>query len=146
MLVVGAVTNGWRIQHTPSLLKQRKADKTILTEVKADSAVRFRPLLNLLKTNGSKYVQVGRNIAVDEASVACRSKFGRHLIMNNPTKPGGNYHFRFYMGCCATSWIALNFRLHCTSELEHRLDGIELSAAGRANADDFKVAKKFASM
>jgi len=111
-------------------------------ELKQDAAVRIRPLLNLLKINGHKYLEVGRNIAVDEASVACRSKFGRNLIMYNPMKPGGKYHFRFYMACCATSWIALNFRLHCSSELEHRLEGLELTAADRATADDFKDTKK----
>ncbi|KAG3250640.1 hypothetical protein PI124_g4735 [Phytophthora idaei] len=34
-----------------------------------DAAARIRPLLNLLKVAGDKYVVVGRNVALDEASV-----------------------------------------------------------------------------
>ncbi|OWY94201.1 Transposase [Phytophthora megakarya] len=37
---------------------------------------------------------MGRNVALDECSVACRSKYGRHVIVFNPTKPTGKYHFR----------------------------------------------------
>ena len=112
---------------------------------KADSAVRIRSLLNLLKSNGSKYVEVGRNVAVDEASVACRSKFGRHLIMYNPKKPGGKYHFRFYMCCCSTSWIALNFRLHCTSDIATRLNGMvsrDVALALEADLDKSAMVRK----
>ncbi|OWY92599.1 Transposase [Phytophthora megakarya] len=59
-----------------------------------DQAARIRPLLNLLKTTGSKYVEKGRNVALDEASVDCRSKYGKPLIVYNPMKPTGKYHFR----------------------------------------------------
>lgn len=90
-----------------------------------DPAVRIRSVLNLLKITGPRYVNVGRNLAVDEASVACRSKFGRGLIVFNSTKPGGKYHFRMYMCCCSTSWISLNFRLHSgVSKIEDRLLGV----------------------
>lgn len=106
-------------------------------EMEDDAAVRVRTLLNLLKLTGTKYVQVGREISVDEASVACRSKFGRHLIMYNPQKPSGKYHFRFYMSCCATSWIALTFRLHCASEMENRLQGLTTESEARSLADDW---------
>ncbi|GMF57952.1 unnamed protein product [Phytophthora fragariaefolia] len=62
-----------------------------------DLPARIRPLLNLLKSTGSKYVEVGRNVALDEARIACRSKYGKPLIVYNPMKPGGKYHFRIYM-------------------------------------------------
>lgn len=65
-----------------------------------DQAARIRPLLNLLKTTGPKYVEIGRNVALDEASVACRSKYGKPIIVYNPIKPTGKYHFRIYMLCC----------------------------------------------
>ncbi|OWZ17364.1 LOW QUALITY PROTEIN: Transposase, partial [Phytophthora megakarya] len=87
-----------------------------------DAAARIRPLLNILKVTGDKYVVVGRDVALDEASVACRSRQGRHMIMYNPTKPTGKCHFRLYVVCCSTSWIALNNRLHCsTSDIAERL-------------------------
>lgn len=90
-----------------------------------DPAARIRPLLNLLKCTGGRYVDVGRNRALDEASVACRSRQGRHLIVYNPQKPGGKYHFRMYVACCATTWIALNYRLHCNnSDIADRLQDL----------------------
>jgi hypothetical protein len=58
-------------------------------DLKKDPAARLRPLINQLKLRSTKYVHVSRNVSVDEASVACRSKFARHLIVYNPTKPTG---------------------------------------------------------
>ncbi|GMF32435.1 unnamed protein product [Phytophthora fragariaefolia] len=37
--------------------------------VKRDPAARIRPLLNLLKCTGSRYVEVGRDLALDEAAL-----------------------------------------------------------------------------
>lgn len=104
-----------------------------------DQAARLRPLLNLLKTFGSKYVEVGRNIALDEASVACRSKYDEPLIVYNPMKPTGKYHFRIYMLCCATSWISLNFRLHCTSDISDRLNGVTTPEEAQALSEELEA-------
>ncbi|POM61505.1 Transposase [Phytophthora palmivora] len=101
-----------------------------------DQAARIRPLLNLLKTTGSKYVEVGRDVALDEASVACRSKYGKPLIVYNPMKPTGKYHFRIYMLCCATSWISLNYRLHCASDIAERLNGVTTPEEIRRMSDE----------
>ncbi|GMF40190.1 unnamed protein product [Phytophthora fragariaefolia] len=83
--------------------------------VQQDTAARIRPLLNLLKCTGGRYIQVKRDLALDEASIACRSRHGRHIIVFNPHKPGGKYHFRMYVVCCATTSVAMNYRLHCTN-------------------------------
>ncbi|KAG3026479.1 hypothetical protein PC120_g5913 [Phytophthora cactorum] len=101
-----------------------------------DQAARLRPLLNLLKTTGPKYVELGRNVALDEASVACRSKYGKPLIVYNPMKPVGKYHFRIYMLCCATSWISLNFRLHGESTIMDRLAGVTTTETAQALSDE----------
>ncbi|EGZ07576.1 hypothetical protein PHYSODRAFT_462850, partial [Phytophthora sojae] len=89
-----------------------------------DPVRRIRPLLNMLKITEGKYVEVGRDVSLDEASVASKTKYGRRLIMFNPMKPGGKYHFRVYTLCCATTWIAINFRVHCASDLSDRLQGV----------------------
>ncbi|KAG3235223.1 hypothetical protein PI124_g19737 [Phytophthora idaei] len=90
-----------------------------------DAAARIRPPLNLLKVTGGLYIKVGRNVALDEASVACRSRQGRHTIVFNPMKPTGIYHFRFYVACCSSIWIALNYKLHCNRcDLGDRVDGV----------------------
>ena len=102
----------------------RKSTDMSIEDLQRDAAFRLRPLLNVLKLTGSRYVNVGRNLAVDEASVAARSKYARHIIVYNPRKPTGKYHFKLYMVCYATSWIALNFRLHCESTLNDRLESI----------------------
>lgn len=110
-------------------LSRFKALRSTLSFVKGpcastDPAVRIRPILNMLKKTCGRYVTVGRDIAIDESSVSCRSKFGRNMIVYNPTKPTGKYHFKIYVACCSTSWIALNFRVHARSSLQDRLEGV----------------------
>jgi Transposase IS4 len=95
-----------------------------LAELKSDPAARIRPLIKILKARAMKFVQLGRNVAVDESSVACRSKYGRHMIVYNATKPTGKYHFKIYMMCCSETWYAASFKLHCASDLDRRLDGV----------------------
>jgi hypothetical protein len=69
------------------------------TTLAQDAAARIRPLLNLLQVTSGISIQVGRKMALAEASVACRSRQGRHMIVFNPMKPTGKYHFRFYVVC-----------------------------------------------
>lgn len=90
-------------------------------DLKKDPAARIRPLINTLKATCPLYLDLGRNVAVDESSIACRSKYGRHLIVFNNTKPTGKYHFKIYALCCATSWAMVSFRLHCNSTMQERL-------------------------
>ncbi|POM69258.1 Transposase [Phytophthora palmivora] len=92
------------------------------TSAVRDPTARIRPLLNLLKCTGGRFVEVSRDLALDEASIACRSRYVRHLIVFNPQKPGGKYQFRMHLVCCSTTWIALNYRLHCNnSDIADRL-------------------------
>ncbi|KAG2786027.1 hypothetical protein PC116_g26570 [Phytophthora cactorum] len=60
-----------------------------VSNTSGDEAAKTRPLPNLLTVTGPKYVNVGRNVALDEASVTCRSKYGKSLIVYNPMKPTG---------------------------------------------------------
>ncbi|KAG2879575.1 hypothetical protein PC114_g22505 [Phytophthora cactorum] len=93
--------------------------------LKNDAAARIRPMRNLLKATGDKYVAIRRNIALDEESVACRSRQGRHLIVLNPMEPTGKYHCRLYVLCCSSSWITLNYPLHCNrSDIVDRIDEV----------------------
>ena len=77
-----------------------------------DSLWKVRHLFNTFKLSASKFVNVGRNLALDECSIASRSKYGRMFIFYNATKPTGKYHFRFYMLCCSTTHIMLSFKMH----------------------------------
>jgi len=106
--------------------------------LQSDPAARIRPLLNLLKTTASRYVDVGRNVSMDEASVACRSKYGRHMIVYNPTQLVGKYHFRIYTCCCATTWIAINYRLHGRGDIGTRLDGVVPPEEVRGLQEEFQ--------
>jgi len=90
-------------------------------QLKVDPAARLRPLINALKQQSTKHVLLGRNVSVDEASVACRSKFARGLIVYNATKPTGKYHFKMYISACATTWLAFGFKLHCASNMDTRI-------------------------
>ncbi|POM64041.1 Transposase [Phytophthora palmivora] len=93
------------------------------TYTNQDPAAKVRPLLNLLKST----VKV---------SVACRSKYGKPLIVYNPLKPGGKYNFRICMLCCATTWISLNFRLHCARTITDRLAGVTTADEAQALSDE----------
>ncbi|DBA00391.1 TPA: hypothetical protein N0F65_012922 [Lagenidium giganteum] len=94
-----------------------------------ESLVRIRSLVNMLTSRAGRFVDVGRNVSVDEASITCRSKYARDLIVFNAPKPTGEYHFKFCICCCSTSWIAVNFRVHCASS---RPDRITLSQVRRS--------------
>ena len=92
-------------------------------QLKQDPAARIRPLINTLKLQSTRHVDIGRNVSVDEASVACRSKYARSLIVYNATKPTGKYHFKIYVCACASTWLAFNFKLHCAADMQARLQG-----------------------
>jgi len=72
-----------------------------------DALFKVRPLLNTLKKTLNLYLDVGTDLALDESSVACRSKYGRNCIFFNNTKPSGKYHFRFYLLCEADFYNCL---------------------------------------
>lgn len=91
-----------------------------------DPVYRLRPLLNIFPRNCQEYLDLGRNLSADESSIASRSKFGRDLIVFNPTKPGDKYHCRLYILTAADkSWFIYNFRIHCKDLLAHRLGSSE---------------------
>lgn len=93
-------------------------------ELKKDPAARLRPLINQLKIRSPLYVVVGRNVSVDEASVACRSKFARHLVVFNPQKPTGK---DFHLICTCAHMICrkISFQdiclLLCFHMVEYRI-------------------------
>ncbi|KAF0721641.1 hypothetical protein Ae201684_019013 [Aphanomyces euteiches] len=78
----------------------------------ADPLWRIRPLINLLKASFKNFVVAGREISVDEACIPCRSSYARALIVYNPKKPLGKYHFRIYTAACATTWYVFAFKIH----------------------------------
>ena len=84
-----------------------------------DHLFKVRPMLNILKKTLGKYLNVGDNLALDESSFASRSKYGRNLIFYNNTKPGGKFHFRFYLLCCCDTYAITRLRVHTrnTSDL-----------------------------
>jgi hypothetical protein len=54
----------------------------------------------------------GSEVSFDEATMACYSRYGRHLLSFNPMKPIGKFHFKIYMLCCAITNLTLGFRIH----------------------------------
>ena len=96
-----------------------------LEELGRDPVAKIRNLVNTMKKTGARYVDVGRNVAIDESTIACRTRYARRLICFNPRKPGGKFHFKIYMMTCATSWIALNYKLYTKDSIaEYRLGGV----------------------
>ena len=77
-----------------------------------DSLFKVRPLLNIVSKTIGKYATHGSEVSFDEATMACYSRFARHLLSFNPMKPTGKFHFKIYMLCCAMTNLTLGFRIH----------------------------------
>jgi hypothetical protein len=67
-----------------------------------DGLHKVRPILNIKGTLG-KYAHLGSEHSFDEATMACQSSYGRHLITFNAKKPTGKFQFKLYMLCCAST-------------------------------------------
>ena len=100
-----------RFQQIRSVLHFNEIVNPTATQVK-DALFKIRPLLNVLKITFPSYLRLGDEFALDEASVASRSRYGADVIFYNPTKPGGKYHFRFYLLCCSTTYACIRLRMH----------------------------------
>jgi hypothetical protein len=92
----------------------------------ADRLSKIRPLLQILKETLPIYLNIGDDLALDEASVPSKSKFGRFLILYNPMKPGGKYHYRFYFVCDSDNYNLLRFTMH-TKNNSDLADGFNVS-------------------
>ena len=64
-----------------------------------DTLFKVRPLLNALKITFPCYLELGNETALDKGSVVSLSRYGGNLIFLNPSKPGGKFHFSFYLVC-----------------------------------------------
>ena len=98
------------------------SEKGFAEENSNDALHKVCPLLNMLKKTLGEYLIPGSDLAIDETSVACRSKYGRQLIFYNNTKPSGTYHFRFYALCDSDTYNCLRIVIH-TRNGSDRADG-----------------------
>ncbi|KAF0703743.1 hypothetical protein AaE_015247 [Aphanomyces astaci] len=119
-------------------LDRFKVIRAVLTfndvAVEEDPLWRLRPLINLLKASFKLFVVAGREISVDEASIPCRSSHARALIVYNPMKPLGKYHFRIYTAACATSWYVHAFKIH--SKASSKFDSPDDNNIGAVEGSD----------
>jgi hypothetical protein len=77
---------------------------------------KVRPLLNIVKVTLRAFIRVGSEVALEEAPVAARSSYGREVILFNPVKNCGNFHFRFYIFCCATTFDRVRMKVKVTTK------------------------------
>jgi hypothetical protein len=95
-------------------------DDNEVGKMEKDSLHKIRPLLAIMKKTIGGYAHLGREHSFDEATVACRSSYGRHLIVYNGSKPTGKFHFKIYMMCFAetnlTHKINIRARDNCNKE------------------------------
>jgi hypothetical protein len=75
-----------------------------------------RPIYATIQEILGRYLDLGSEFSLDEASAACRSSFGRHLIVYNPTKNCGKFHFRFYLLCCSVTYVCIKMRIHVKTD------------------------------
>jgi hypothetical protein len=72
-----------------------------------DSLHKKHPLLNILKKNMGAFMVPGSELSLDEASVASRSNYDRHIMYYSPAKNCGKFHFRFYILADFSTFAAL---------------------------------------
>jgi len=107
-------------------------------QLKRDPLHKVRPVYASVQKIIGHYVELGSEWSLDEASAACRSSFGRHLIVYNPTKNCGKFHFRFYLLCCADTYSCIKLRIHVKTDDMVEADAFSsgLPPAENSNEDD----------
>ena len=112
-------------------------------QAKHDSLWKVRHLFKSLKLTAANYVNVGQNLALDETSIASRSKYGRQFIFYNGTKPTGKYHFRFYLLCCSTTYMLLSFKMHTQDNCDYANihNGVVKEANNEESVEQQKTSK-----
>jgi hypothetical protein len=107
--------------------------------LKVDPLHKVRPVYASIQAVMGRYVSLGSEWSLDEASAAWGSSFGRHLIVYNPTKNCGKFHLRFYLLCCAVTYVCVKIRIHVktddmVAEDMFVVDGDPSAEAGAENA------------
>ena len=87
-------------------------DNSDVARIQKDSLHKIRPLLTILKRTLGRYAILGNEHSFDEATMACKSSYGRHLIVYNGAKPTGKFHFKMYMMCCAKTNLTHKIKIH----------------------------------
>jgi hypothetical protein len=93
-----------------------------------DTLYKVRPLLNVLKHSVGMYLIPGNDLAVDESSVACQSKYLRELIFFNSSKPTCKYHFHSFNLHDSSTYACLRIRFHTRNRCDEA-DGLTLPPA-----------------
>ena len=75
-----------------------------------DKLYKVHPIFSILKATLGICMKAGRELALDEASIACQSRCGHKLIFYNKTKPSGKLPVLRLMLCfdicMSTDWNA----------------------------------------
>jgi hypothetical protein len=87
-------------------------DNNDVNGMRTDGLHKIRPVLNILKKTLGQYAELGSEHSFDEGTMACRSKYGRHLITFNASKPTGKFHFKLYLLCCAGTNLVHKLKVH----------------------------------
>jgi hypothetical protein len=69
-------------------------------------------MLNIIAACLGAFLQLGSEVALDEATVACSSRYGRDFFFFNSSKNCGKYHFKLYLLNCATTYACIKLRIH----------------------------------
>jgi hypothetical protein len=112
-------------------------------EKSLDPLEKVRPIYATIQEMMGRYVDLGSEFSLDEASAACRSSFGRHLIVFNPMKNCGKFHFRFYLLCCSKTNVCIKLRIHVRTdemvEADKFLSGMVTSDEGVKEVASYKL-------
>jgi len=109
-------TNCMRLYRFKQIRSVLHFNSSTRSEKSKDPLHTVRPIYATIQETLGRYLDLGSEFSLDEASAACRSSFGRHLIVYNPTKNCGKFHFRFYLLCCSTSYVCIKMRIHVKTD------------------------------
>jgi hypothetical protein len=69
------------------------------------------PLVSIVEVTICAFIQIGSEVVLDEASVASQLSYGWSLILFNPIKKCGQFHFRCYLLCCSTTYACVKINV-----------------------------------
>ena len=71
---------------------------------------KIHPMINILERTIGKYLEVGRELVLDETTLGFYHACAKSLTYHNPSKPRGKHHCKLFVLCEYNHWAVLNFK------------------------------------
>ena len=75
-----------------------------------DTLYKVCPMINILEKIIGKYLEVGKELALDETTIGLYYAYAKALTYYNPSKPCGKHHCKLFVLCENNHWAVINFK------------------------------------